>query len=55
MKSEQSKETFHNFKLEIFFDSDQSDLPENEQSNVAEEEADSEELETQSLVHNSKS
>ena len=33
-KSEQSKETFQNFKLDIFFDSDQSDLSENEQSNV---------------------
>ena len=30
-KSEQTKETFQNFKLEIFFDHDQSDLPENEQ------------------------
>ena len=45
-KSEQSKETFKNFKLEIFFDRDQSALPENEQSNVDEEETDSEELET---------
>ena len=35
----------------MFFDSDQSDVPENEQSNVEEEEADSEEFETQSLVH----
>ena len=45
-KSEQTKETFQNLKLEIFFDHDQSDLPENELSNVEEEEADSEELET---------
>ena len=28
-KSEQTKETFQNFKLEIFFDHDQSDIPEN--------------------------
>ena len=41
-KSEQTKESFQNFKLEIFFDRDQSDLPVNEQSNVEEEEADSE-------------
>ena len=45
-KSEQTKESFQNFKLEIFFDRDQSDLPVNEQSNVEEEKADSEELET---------
>ena len=46
-KSEQSKETLQNFKLETFLDSDQTDLPGNEQSNDKEEEADSEELETQ--------
>ena len=44
-KCEQTKESFQNFKLEIFFDHDQSDLPVNEQSNVEEKEADSEELE----------
>ena len=38
-KSEQTKESFQNFKLEIFFDHDQSDLPVNEESNAEEEEA----------------
>ena len=37
-KSEQSKETVQNF---TFLDSDQTDLPGNEQSNAKEEEADS--------------
>ena len=35
----QCKETFQKFKLEKIFDSNQTDLPENEQSNIKEEEA----------------